>query len=301
MKYKVGDKVKVKEDLEMDEQYGEEYTTPEMVALGGEEGVIMHKGRVGYNLDIDDEEWVWTDEMLEPVGFPEEWSIRGCKELSKYLYNDPLNALGLSGIGKNAYYYKKKGKENYWLASGSPIGEAITFEQFKNYILKEEGKKLIGYKVKESLLKETGGYKYLRVIASIGWMHDLIKKNDITKEEVNKCLKDPVVLKNFDEYGFKELYLEPIYKETEKVLKFGNVECTIKSNKGADTDHGFIPVEDIKKALHYIDNPPKLAGFELNQRFSKDSFGYQKVKFGCVEGRIGDFRQILIEIENYGK
>ena len=282
MKYKVGDKVKVKKNLIVGETYGGCFFIEEMEECVDKEAVIDEVEVGCYYLDIDDEYFGWTDEMLEPVGLPEKWSIRGCKELSKYLSNDPLNALGLTGIGENAYYYKKKGKENYWLASGSPIGEEITFEQFKNYILKEEGKKLAGYKIikefptTDERLKK-GFVMYATKFGEKGWGNM------------------PEIASKYPEFW------EPVYEKVEKVLKFGNVECTIKSNKGADTDHGFIPVEDIKKALNYIDNPPKLAGFELNQRFSKDSFGYQKVKFGCEEGRIGDFRQILIEIENYGK
>lgn len=67
MKYKVGDKVRIREDLEEGVKYGGDDTVPEMVAKAGEFAKITAAYSRSYRLDIDDENWCWTDEMLEPA------------------------------------------------------------------------------------------------------------------------------------------------------------------------------------------------------------------------------------------
>ena len=78
MRFKVGDKVRVLNDLEVDNMYGSDYVIPEMVEWLGKIATISIVGGDYYNLDIDaivsgdyykldidGGEWCWTDEMLE--------------------------------------------------------------------------------------------------------------------------------------------------------------------------------------------------------------------------------------------
>ena len=78
MRFKVGDKVRVLNDLEVDKMYGGDYVIPEMVEWLGKIATISIVGGDYYNLDIDaivsgdyykldidGGEWCWTDEMLE--------------------------------------------------------------------------------------------------------------------------------------------------------------------------------------------------------------------------------------------
>lgn len=68
MKYKVGDKVKVREDLEQ-KLYGGFFVTQEMLELKGKEVTITEinksgfSGRCGYR--VGGLSWHWTDEMFE--------------------------------------------------------------------------------------------------------------------------------------------------------------------------------------------------------------------------------------------
>ena len=78
MRFKVGDKVRVLNDLEVDKMYGSDYVIPEMVEWLGKIATIsivsgdyysldidaIVSGDY-YKLDIDGGEWCWTDEMLE--------------------------------------------------------------------------------------------------------------------------------------------------------------------------------------------------------------------------------------------
>ena len=71
MKFKVGDKVRVREDLKVGEKYsGEKFTRP----MCGFRGKIVEIDDVwdfgGYDLKEDDENWLFTDEMLEPIEDP---------------------------------------------------------------------------------------------------------------------------------------------------------------------------------------------------------------------------------------
>jgi hypothetical protein len=64
MKYKVGDKVKIREDLIAGRNYGYHLFMPEMIPLRGQVATIACCENYGYLLE-GGTDWVWTDEMIE--------------------------------------------------------------------------------------------------------------------------------------------------------------------------------------------------------------------------------------------
>ena len=67
MKYKVGDKVKVREDLEVDKRYGTEEFIEEMEEYKGKIVTIDTVNEDDYYIEEDKQSWSWTDEMLEDI------------------------------------------------------------------------------------------------------------------------------------------------------------------------------------------------------------------------------------------
>lgn len=68
MKYKVGDKVRIREDLVMGENYGGSVAVDDMTDMCGSVVTIERVGEVhGYYIKEDPDEYCWTDEMFEPV------------------------------------------------------------------------------------------------------------------------------------------------------------------------------------------------------------------------------------------
>ena len=65
MNYKVGDKVRVRKDLEVGKKYGECVTVERMENLKGK--IVTIKKICGTCYRIEEEHYSWTDEMLEPV------------------------------------------------------------------------------------------------------------------------------------------------------------------------------------------------------------------------------------------
>lgn len=65
MKYKVGDKVKVRSDLKVGKDYGEHAFVHDMFKFVGKIVTIESAWEQGYHIE-EDTYW-WTDEMLEPV------------------------------------------------------------------------------------------------------------------------------------------------------------------------------------------------------------------------------------------
>lgn len=65
MKYKVGDKVKVRSDLRVGKSYGEHTFVHDMFKFMGKIVTIESVWKQGYRIE-EDAYW-WTDEMLEPV------------------------------------------------------------------------------------------------------------------------------------------------------------------------------------------------------------------------------------------
>lgn len=66
MKYKVGDKVKVRSDLKAYEIYGSNMLTKSMEKFAGKTVTISGVGITSYAIE-EMEVAYWTDEMLEPV------------------------------------------------------------------------------------------------------------------------------------------------------------------------------------------------------------------------------------------
>lgn len=71
MKYKVGDKVRVRTDLVVDDEYGIDWGVmfaEEMDKFRGQVVTIAKVTNEGiYNIKEDDNDWCWTEDMLEPV------------------------------------------------------------------------------------------------------------------------------------------------------------------------------------------------------------------------------------------
>ena len=67
MKYKVGDKVRIRKDLVMGGNYGDSVAVDDMVDMGGSVVTIERVGNLGYYIEEDPDGYCWTDEMFEPV------------------------------------------------------------------------------------------------------------------------------------------------------------------------------------------------------------------------------------------
>lgn len=65
-KFKVGDKVRVREDLLPMQDYGGITYVRAMNKYKGCNATIISKGTTSYHLDIDDESWNWSAEMFCP-------------------------------------------------------------------------------------------------------------------------------------------------------------------------------------------------------------------------------------------
>ena len=65
MKYKVGDKVRVRNDLEVGKYYGKDLAVEEMTFWRGKIVTISALEDDGYRIKEDN--WFWTEEMLEPA------------------------------------------------------------------------------------------------------------------------------------------------------------------------------------------------------------------------------------------
>lgn len=68
MKYQVGDKVKIREDLIPDTKYGTQIFVEQMKNYCGREAIIKHvyENNDGeYLINIDCRDWIWTNEMFD--------------------------------------------------------------------------------------------------------------------------------------------------------------------------------------------------------------------------------------------
>lgn len=69
MKYKVGDRVRIREDLQPNVEYEGDYFIPDMGDFKGEIATVIKVYGDGYRINEDGGDWKWTDKMFEPVEF----------------------------------------------------------------------------------------------------------------------------------------------------------------------------------------------------------------------------------------
>ena len=106
MKFKVGDKVRIRKDLKSRERYNEISFTVEMEEYRGKVAKITKIIFNNYKLDIDDEEWFWSDNMLEHVPNLENGDIITRRDLEKgIITGDRIRILdnGISWIDISNY------------------------------------------------------------------------------------------------------------------------------------------------------------------------------------------------------
>lgn len=116
-KYKVGDKVRVRSDLVVDEDYGEEYFVEEMNQYKGKNvtiaSVLENTYFKKYFILEDSEECVWTDEMFD--GLAEEENHISAEEVINWLsenYNDSDKCEDVFGINLAISKWDEYGVKN---------------------------------------------------------------------------------------------------------------------------------------------------------------------------------------------
>ena len=117
MKYKVGDKVRVRRDLVEDQAYGGCSFVENMTPLCNKIVTISraHHEISSYQLTENLTEEYWTDEMLEDAEeefkLPEKWHVKLTKENKKYTrkYNTQIR----KSLGFLFELYQQKSPENF--------------------------------------------------------------------------------------------------------------------------------------------------------------------------------------------
>lgn len=149
MKYKVGDKARVRRDLVVGGEYGGWYFDLKMSSKKGVTLTVDGIDLEDYYI-MDDGSEYWTDEMLEDVEeefkLPEKWYIKIDHQNYKlvgdwFLMND--HQIGINDLNKECYYnwyFKYPRLSHYTATRDKPHMDytEITFDQFKKYVLKSE-------------------------------------------------------------------------------------------------------------------------------------------------------------------
>lgn len=198
-----------------------------------------------------------------------------------------MNKLGLAN---NSLFFDKNGE--------------ISFEQFKKYIIGMENNavtsKIIGYKLKYPEYKEA-------ITKILGFSFN---QSDF-ENDINSY---PDTLARLAEAKVLGIWFEPLYEVNEVILYFGDVKFILnKDNDYAETEFGKIKISDIKKAIDYIENPPKLGGHFLTIHTNVDYTNFSSLDrsiqhinygFGCKKGTLKELKAIYhayCELNNINK
>lgn len=169
MKYKVGDKVRVREDLSIDEGYGFLYATDEMIKKKTVTIAYVYDGYYGIKEDV----FMWTDEMFEGLVEDELTAEEAIKIFGKICCETRCT-------DECPIYKAKKGMTCRKFRKDKPkeILEILK-QQKKNYEKKEVETEIVGLIkiVKEVCDDETCIYAY---------------EIDVNKEDINDKMKELV-------------------------------------------------------------------------------------------------------------
>lgn len=128
MKYKVGDKVRVKEDLVVGNRYGTQAFIEDMKKYSGKTMTISRASSNTYYFKEDKDEWFWTDEMIEGKVL--------C--IMKYRVGDKVK------VRQDLVTNKRYGNDTFILDMKPYLGKIMTIDK-----ITDKGK----YKLKEDNVK----------------------------------------------------------------------------------------------------------------------------------------------------
>lgn len=138
MKYKVGDKVRIRKNLIIDERYNDLTFVPAMAQYKGKVATItkikFEFEDYGYGIDLDGCNWCWTDEMFEDVKTQPTLTVadllnktdieKGGLIITIYYPNAYFEAtIGHNKIDRNAELYKR-----FIKAYGDMIVDEVSFD-----------------------------------------------------------------------------------------------------------------------------------------------------------------------------
>ena len=140
MKYKVGDRVKIREDLEVDKVYDSWDCSDDMVQYGGRIATIVKCHDDSYQIDVDDKFYNWTDGMFEDVDIQSMLNLcpfmtvkdllnktdveKGGLIISIYYPNAYFDAtIGHNKINRNSELYKR-----FIKAYGDMLVDEVSFD-----------------------------------------------------------------------------------------------------------------------------------------------------------------------------
>ena len=188
MKYKVGDKVRIREDLVEEEDYGGAITVDDMVNMSGDvvtiESVVQisDKGFV-YHIVEDSDKYDWTSAMFEPVEeeLTAEEAIKIQAEMCRSVMckDCAINKFGYD-IGYGCCEYRSK----------NPDKVLKILKQWKKDHEKKQVEIEIAYIIR--VMKEEGDNETCIYTYEV----------DISKEDINEKMKE-LVKKCYEEHGGK--------------------------------------------------------------------------------------------------
>lgn len=184
MKYKVGDRVRIRTDLIINTLYSEYYFVKEMDRYKGKVANIIGVDLYYYRIDIDNGKYVWTDDMLEflteeyKVGYMIKiidagYGAKGCDGCIGVVTNE-LNDNGNGFNTKNSFNVKIIGIDKFNNAKEGQI-----------WSVSKDGK--------YELLKENKIYNIIDVL-------------NMPKGTVLKCINNGEIVKVFKTCGYKSIY-----------------------------------------------------------------------------------------------
>ena len=172
MKYKVGDKVRVRADLKIYGTYGGYYVTDNMHKMTGKTVTISSVCKYVYEICEDNGKCYWTDELFEPAAkdLLKPGSVVEIRTGEKYLY---LNDVFLS--------------EN-----GGMCLNALGLEEYTDDLLDNDGNGICKYDIQK--IYRTSGRKMRDLFTdkylTLVWKRE--EPKEMTLEEVEKELGYPI-------------------------------------------------------------------------------------------------------------
>ena len=242
-KFKIGDKVRVRKDLVVDKYYGCGWNfTERMEQYCGNKAKITRVSNTFYDLDIDNGEFAWTDDMLEPVTTTtEQPKYVKCINNTEFEYCLKIGEIyKIKEINKD--YHKCVGHGDGYELKGKGYEGNIYYSDRFEIVSSPEPKIITKPKKSTIKIRQTGNVTYA-TYNGVYYGEAIRKSSDKYDEKIGILLSVARAL-NIDEDKIKgiidvlfddkkeEDIKETDFKIGDRVIGIGNDDINIKGIKG---------------------------------------------------------------------